>query len=201
MLFRTFAVHITLGVMSATFLRDVCSNTANAAILARWQQVALPNAWLVAGCLFQTVWNIQSGLSPAQGIKDYDIFYFDPTDLSDSSENEHQARVSALLSDLQVSVEVANQARVHLWYSLHFGRPYPELISSEDGIRRFLVLETCVGIRPGECHAPNGLTGIYEQTLSPNPLTPYPELFASKVASYQARWPGLRTPAAVGNDA
>ena len=187
--------------MSATFLRDVCSNTANATILARWQQVALPNAWLVAGCLFQTIWNIQSGLPPAQGIKDYDLFYFDPTDLSESSEQEHQARVSALLSDLRVSVEVANQARVHLWYSSHFGRPYPELVSSEDGIRRFLVLETCVGIRPGKCHAPNGLSGIYERTLSPNPLTPYPELFANKVASYRARWPDLRTSGAASTDA
>ena len=187
--------------MSDTFVRDVSSNPANAAILARWYQLALPNAWLVAGCLFQTIWNLRTSLPPDQGIKDYDLFYFDPTDLSQSSEQEHQARVSALLSDLEVSVEVANQARVHLWYPSHFGRPYPQLVSAEDGIRRFLVLETCVGVRPGACHAPYGLSGIYDGTLSPNPLTPYPELFANKVASYRARWPNLNNRAAVGNDA
>ena len=187
--------------MSTTFVRDVSSNPANATILARWHQLALPNAWLVAGCLFQTIWNLRAGLPTAQGIKDYDLFYFDPTDLSQSSEREHQVRVSALLADLDVSVEVANQARVHLWYPGHFGRPYPQLVSSEDGIRRFLVLETCVGIRPGEFHAPYGLSGIYDGTLSPNPLTPYPELFATKVASYRARWPGLSTRAVVGYSA
>lgn len=43
----------------------------NAAILSRWQALDLPNAWLVAGCLFQTVWNLQRGHRPDQGIKDF----------------------------------------------------------------------------------------------------------------------------------
>lgn len=177
--------------MSATFIRDVSLNPVNAAILVRWQELNLPNAWLVAGCLFQTVWNLQSGRQPVSGIKDYDIFYFDAKDLSEYGEQQAQAKANVVLSDLGVTVEVANQARVHLWYPQHFGRPYPELASSEDGIKRFLVLETCVGVRPNECHAPFGLHGIYAGTLSPNPLTPYAELFAEKVASYRERWPNL----------
>lgn len=154
----------------AQFRQDVLQNTVNATILSRWQDLQLPNAWLVAGCLFQTVWNLQRGRPPGQGIKDHDLFYFDPTDLN-------------------ATVEVANQARVHLWYPGYFGRPCPPLQSSEDGIRRFLVLETCVGIRPHECHAPFGFSGLYAGSFTPNPLTPYPELFATKVASYRARWP------------
>lgn len=177
--------------MGTDFLRDITRNAVNASILTRWQELALPNAWLVAGCLFQTVWNLQSGRPPASGIKDYDIFYFDAADLSEAGEQQAQARASQVFSDLGVTVEVANQARVHLWYPQYFGRPYPALRSPEDGIKRFLVLETCVGVRPNSCHAPFGLAGIYAGTLSPNPLTPYPELFASKVASYRARWPRL----------
>jgi uncharacterized protein len=80
---------------------------------------------------------------------------------------------------------------VHQWYPAYFGRPYPPLASTEDGIRRFLVLETCIGVRPGACIAPYGLSGLYAGSLSPNPLTPYPELFANKVASYRSRWPHL----------
>lgn len=45
----------------AAFLRDVSRNPANAALLARWNDIDLPDAWLVAGCLFQTVWNLQAG--------------------------------------------------------------------------------------------------------------------------------------------
>ena len=108
--------------MSATFLREVSLNPANAAILARWQQLELPNAWLVAGCLFQTIWNLQSGRPPESGIKDYDLFYFDADDLSESGEQQAQAKVSTAFADLGVTIEVANQARVHHWYPGHFGR-------------------------------------------------------------------------------
>lgn len=175
------------------FLHDITSNPANAAILARWNALApaLPNAWLVAGCLFQTIWNLQSHRPAGADIKDYDLFYFDDKDLSESGERAAQAHADSVLSDLGITVEVANQARVHLWYPQHFARPCPPLTSSEDGIRRFLVLESCVGVRPDECHAPYGVDGVYAGTLSPNPLTPYPELFVAKVASYRARWPHL----------
>lgn len=180
--------------MSSTFLADISTNPANRAILDRWQRLGLPNAWLVAGCLFQTVWNLHARRPPGESIKDYDLFYFDPDDLSAQAEAQAQAHADALLSDLGITVEVANQARVHLWYPEHFGHDYPPLVSAEDGIRRFLVLETCVGVRPGQWHAPYGLDGLYAGTLTPNPLVPHAELFAHKVASYRARWPWLQMP-------
>lgn len=107
-----------------------------------------------------------------------------------------QARVDGVLADLGIAVEVANQARVHLWYPAYFGHPYPALRDARDGIDRFLVLETCVGIRPDALHVPNGLETLYAGTLTPNPLTPYSDLFDRKVASYRARWPWLRRPGA-----
>ncbi|MBL8698450.1 MAG: nucleotidyltransferase family protein [Alphaproteobacteria bacterium] len=177
--------------MTTSFLRDISSNPANAAILARWREIDLPNAWLVAGCLFQTIWNLQSGRHPDAGIKDYDIFYFDDADMSEAGERDAQAQATAVLADLGITIEVANQARVHLWYPRFFSRPYPQLASTEEGISRFLVLETCVGVRPNQATAPFGVAGIYAGALSPNPLTPYPELFAQKVASYRSRWPDL----------
>jgi uncharacterized protein len=177
--------------MPADFLHLVTRNRHNATILSRWTSLALPNAWLVAGCVFQTVWNLQSGQPAEAGIKDYDIFYFDPTDLSLEREQRAQARAEALYHDLGIAIEVANQARVHLWYPQHFGRPYPPLRSVEEGIGRFLMLEACVGVRPGQCHAPFGTDGLLAGTLTPNPATPFPELYAAKAESYRARWPWL----------
>jgi len=177
--------------MSPDFLRQVASNPINASILARWNALGLPDAWLVAGCLFQTVWNVKSGRKAGEGIKDYDIFYFEPSDLSEEAERAVQRSADELFGDLGVTVEVANQARVHVWYPEYFGRPYPQLSSAEEGIGRFLVLETCVGVRPDEVFAPYGLEGIYAGTLTPNPRTPYAELFAAKVASYRSRWDWL----------
>lgn len=174
--------------MQIRFRNDMDRNDATRAILSRWSLLGLPQSWLVAGCLFQTVWNIQSGRSPGTGIKDYDIFYFDSGDLSPGAEAHLQSHVDSVLGDLGIDVEVANQARVHTWYADHFGRFYPALGAVEEGIDRFLVLETCVGLRPGEVYAPYGLEGMYAGTLTPNPLTPYPELFDQKVESYRQRW-------------
>jgi uncharacterized protein len=187
-----------LSAMTADFAIHVALNPVNRAILSRWDRLDLPDCWLVAGCLFQTVWNVQAGLTPESGIKDYDIFYFDPSDLSEAAEAEAQVLVESLLGDLGVTVEVANQARVHIWYPTHFGYPYPALKSVEDGISRFLVRETCVGIRPRQSYAPYGLSGLYAGTLTRNPATPYPELFARKVASYRERWNWLKVEHADG---
>ena len=178
--------------LNQQFLADLQTNPNNARILERWEDVRLPDAWLVAGCLFQTVWNRLSGQAPDAGIKDYDLFYFDPSDLSAQSERAREQAVQVLFADLNITLEVCNQARVHLWYEAHFGHPYPQLQSSQDGIDRFLVRCTCVGVRPGEVYAPNGLGLLYAGELSMNPLTPHRALYESKAGSYQQRWPWLR---------
>jgi hypothetical protein len=174
------------------FSADVMANQNNRVILERWESLALPDGWLVAGCLFQTVWNLRVARPAEADIKDYDLFYFDDSDLSGEAERKVQAHVDEILSDLGVSVEVSNQARVHIWYESHFGRPYPALHSTCEGIDRFLMPATCVGISPGEIYAPNGLEMLYEGVLTANPLTPYTDLFEAKAASYLERWPWLR---------
>ena len=178
--------------MQTRFRKDVAKNDAVRAILSRWHRLDLPQSWLVAGCLFQTVWNIQAARPPGAGIKDYDIFYFDSSDPSETAEAHVQSLAESILSDLGVEIEVANQARAHSWYPEHFGQPYPALLKVEEGIDRFLVLETCVGVRPGEVYSPYGLEGLYAGTLTRNPMTPYEGLFDQKVASYRRRWGWLK---------
>ena len=39
-------------------------------ILDRWDALALPDGWLVAGCLFQTVWNLKTDRPPTADIQD-----------------------------------------------------------------------------------------------------------------------------------
>lgn len=154
--------------------------------------LGLPDAWLVAGCLFQTVWNLRSGLPPGASIRDYDLFYFDASDLSQAAEAAIGERVHACFADLGVTVEAKNQARVHTWYADYFGYPYPPLKDSRDGIDRFLVRCTCVGLAPGlQLYAPNGLQDLYEGRLEPNPLCERTALFRRKAADYQSRWDWL----------
>jgi hypothetical protein len=60
---------------------------------------------------------------PSEGIKDYDLFYFDDSDLSWEAENEVIRAGEAAFRDLPVAVEIRNEARVHLWYEGRFGVP------------------------------------------------------------------------------
>ena len=66
----------------------------------------------LAECLFQAVWNHQSDLPPASGVKDYDVFYFD-TDLSWEAENEVILEARQLFEDLGVAGQVATTL---LWF-------------------------------------------------------------------------------------
>lgn len=193
-----YAVHMTNDAVPSQqrFVADILSNRHNEAILAVWNELGLPDGWLVAGCLFQTVWNLQASRPPETGIKDYDIFYFDPDDLSAAAEARVQERVDQALETLGVPIEVKNQARVHLWYEEHFGHPYSKLANAKEGIDRFLIPSTCVGVRPVgdayELYSPNGLSILYSGLLTPNPLTCHLPLFREKAASYKSRWGWLQ---------
>lgn len=178
--------------MHDRFYADILLNPHNRTILDRWDALALPDGWLVAGCLFQTVWNVKTGRAPTADIHDYDLFYFNPDDVSEDGERRMQAHVDEVLGDLGVRMEATNQARVHLWYEDYFGHPYAPSVSSRHGIDRFLVPCTCVGVRPGgEVYAPNGLASLYAGELRMNPLAPHRDLFERKAASYRSRWPWL----------
>jgi uncharacterized protein len=182
---------------SIEFLTSVQANPINQLLLERMPQLGLPDAWLVAGCLFQTVWNLKAGASPTAGIRDYDIFYFDDADLSWEAENAQIIRVAKCFGDCGAKIELKNQARVHLWYGERFGSGYPQLKSACDGIDRFLIACTRVGVGIGRdnamtVYAPSGLDDLYAGMLRPNPLNDRPDLFAAKIESYKERWPWLR---------
>lgn len=184
------------AALQRRFVSEALQNPHNAALLERLPLLGLTDAWLVAGCLFQTVWNLHAGHAPEAHIKDYDLFYFDADDLSAEGEAAVQARAEALFADLPITVEAKNQARVHLWYEEWFGYPYAALTSARDGIGRFLVPCTCVGLQPAPSgpalHAPYGLDELYAGILRPNPACPHLPLFDAKAASYQQRWPWLQ---------
>ena len=182
----------------ASFIELSFRNPFNRAILERIETLQTPDAWLVAGCLYQTIWNLQSDRPATENIKDYDIFYFDAADTSYQAEDVVIKRAAALFADLDVEVEVRNQARVHLWYEKKFGHPRAPLLSALQGISSFLVSGTCVAISADgtggyRVAEPYGLDDMFDGVLRPNKRYAQPDLFVEKAASYAARWPWLRT--------
>ena len=178
---------------SNEFLKLIKQNNYNRILLERLPRLNLPQTYLVAGCLFQTVWNLQKSRPAKENIKDYDVFYFDDSDLSYEAEDKAIKQAEALAQDLPIRLELKNQARVHLWYREHFGHDYPRLGSSQDGIDRYLIAGTCLGIevRHEEVYAPYGFEDMRQGILRANPKNLAPELFRAKADSYQKRWPHL----------
>src|SRR3954469_22360687 len=129
-------------------------------------ELAVPSWYLGAGAVAQTIWNGLHGYDPAAGIKDYDLVYFDPVDLSAETERSLAEEVTRRLAPLGITTDVKNQARVHLWYEQRFGfriDPHP---SSEDAIATWPTTASAVGVRAGGdafvvC-APFGLADLFD---------------------------------------
>jgi hypothetical protein len=162
--------------------------------LSRLSSLDLPGWYLGAGCLAQTVWNAAHDYPTGTGINDYDIVYFD-SDLSLETENSVAARVASLLGDLQLCLDVKNQARVHLWYPSRFGygiRPYT---SSEDAIATWPTTATAIGVRStGDSlaiHAPFGVEDLLGLVVRPNRVQITPSIYAAKIDRWAKQWPLL----------
>jgi uncharacterized protein len=177
------------------FLTLVLRNPVTETIARELAHLALPDAWIVSGCLVQSVWNTLTGRPIDHGIADYDVFYFDP-DASWAAEDTVIHAVEARLTGLGVKIEVRNQARVQLWYGAKHGLPYPPLQCATEGIDRFLTKNTKVGIRRAgdgyDVYAPHGFDDVADMIVRPNPGPSFSAAnYAAKAARWKALWPEI----------
>jgi hypothetical protein len=164
-------------------------------ILCNWDEIALPNSWLVAAAIAQTVWNHTFGYPPTHGINGIDIVYFDANDLSEASEAEHSARIREAFSVLPVWIDVKNRVRVHSWYETKFGYAIKPYTSTAEAITTFPTTAAAVGLRPGhgnlELSAPYGLSDLLNAVVRPNKKQITREIY-DKVNRWTSLWPGLK---------
>jgi len=165
-------------------------------VLARAAVLALPDWYLVAGCLYQTVWNVVSGQPPESGILDYDLAYFDSSDLSWHAEDAVIQEGGRLFGDLAAPVQIRNQARVHRWYEQKFGVPCPPHDSAEAAIDTFEATTACLGLRlePGarwRIYAPHGLGDVFNLVARPNPVLAPCHVYQAKTTRWRQQWPSL----------
>src|SRR6266852_6146148 len=177
------------------FLSLALRNPVNKIIADELFRLVLPDAWIVSGCLVQSVWNVLTNRAVDYGIADYDVFYFDP-DTSWQAEDAVIRKLRGRLASLDVKVEVRNQARVHLWYPEKHRLPYPALHCSTQGIDRFLTKNTQVGIRrtPSghDVYAPNGFNDIAEMVVRPNHTANFSAAnYAAKASRWKTLWPEI----------
>lgn len=164
-------------------------------ILTEAVQLDLPGWYLGASAVSQTVWNLLHGFGAEQGIKDYDIAYFDETDLSVDAERAVERRAAELVADLPVTLDVKNEARVHLWYAERHGHPIEPYVSTEHAIATWPTTASSVGVRYDEGRfvvcAPFGLHDVFAMVARPNKAIVPRSVFEEKVGRWSSRWPQL----------
>jgi uncharacterized protein len=157
-----------------------------------------PADWcLTAGVLFQSVWNALTGRPAGTGVRDADLFYFDP-DISWDAEDAIIRRGAELFADVPVPVEIRNEARVHLWYGDRFGTAAPPPFrSAAEPIAGFAAACCCYGVTVDPAgrtavHAPYGFDDLFGLVVRPNPASPAPRhLYEAKAERWQRQWPEL----------
>lgn len=175
--------------------RAVRRNSVARAILERSPQLRLHSWYLGGGGVTQTVWNLLHGFEPTRGIKDYDLVYFDGDDLSAAGEEAVESRAAQLFEDLDVKLDVTNEARVHLWYPERFGRSIPPYRSTEHAISTWPTTASSIGVSSdnGEfvvC-APFGLSDLYAMVVRPNKAIIDRAVYEAKAMRWVQTWPKL----------
>lgn len=173
------------------FLRD---EPVLMAVLEGLRDDGLPDQLLVAGAIYNLVWNRLTGRPALSDINDIDVFYFDP-DTSWEAEDVVIKRLTARFADLPLPVQVRNQARVHLWFPQKFGATdFAPLTSSAEMLWRYASKTHAVGARlepdgTMSIIAPFGLDDIFAFRVVPNPVLPNRVAHEAKGARAKSVWP------------
>lgn len=180
----------------AVFLAIVEADPLLAETLARVRALALPDWLVVSGALYNSIWNHLTDRPPGFGIKDVDLFYFDDADLSWEAEDVVIRRAAGHFEGLPLPVEVRNQARVHLWYPVKFGRECPHYTSASESVSYFASRTHAVGVRFDEggaleLVAPFGLDDIFSFRITPNRALDNQHTHEAKGARAGEYWPEI----------
>lgn len=163
-------------------------------VLRAAREVDLPDWYVGAGIIRNTVWDYLHGYTGRSRLRDVDLAYFDADDIS----GEQGKRATVALTEMVPEVEwdVVNQAGVHLWYESDFGHAIKPHESIEGAIATWPETATCVAVRllPDNellIHSPYGLADLFNMILRRNPRQVSVELFRQRYVEkrIKEKWP------------
>lgn len=159
-------------------------------------ELNLPNFYIAAGSVFQTIWNYYDNKPLNFGIKDIDIIYYDDNDLSKENVKKLEDKITEHFKELNYKFDVKNEARMHLWYKEKLNKNINQYINSEDAIDHWIATVHSIGITKEndniKVYAPYGLSDIFSRTIRPiKHKANSKKLYDKKVTSWQKRFEKL----------
>lgn len=161
------------------------------ALLSHVESLGLPDGWIGAGFIRNTVWDVLHGRAiDVSRLNDVDVIFFDPSDTRRERESDLQNRLREHAPGMAWSVK--NQARMHL----HNGdAPYRDTV---DAVAHWAETATAIAARTirgrVEVMAPHGIDDLLNLIVRPTPpferkMDVYRERVLGK--DWPARWPKL----------
>jgi len=164
-------------------------------LLIRLSKSNLNNYYVAAGCINQTIFNYYHDYELDYGISDFDIVYYDD-DLSYKKEDEVIKYIEDITKDMNINLDIKNEARVHLWYEEKYGKKIEPYTSLEDAISSWGTTITCIGVRLEKdkliVFAPYGLNDLFDMTIRPIKKQFTEEQYLLKIKKWHSKWPLLK---------
>ncbi len=165
-------------------------------LLKATRELDLPDCYIAAGAVRNTVWNYLHGFPTQNNQQDVDVAYFDSSDVNGEKTEDYQRFLQN--KSPTVRWEVVNQAGAHLMdCTKEVARP--AAASSCEAIAYWSETATCVGVRLEKddsltIAAPHGLDDLMNLIVRPVPK-PYQslELYERRLGEkrWQKIWPRL----------
>ncbi len=153
--------------------------------------------WCIgAGAIRNIVFDYCDGESTTS-IRDVDVAYFDPSDLSEHRDRKYEDILKVRMAD--VPWEVTNQAAVHLWFHKKFGYRVPPVNGIEEAVATWP--ETCTAVAVTKVHkdgykvyAPCGLEDLFGMVIRRNPARVDVRTYNARILNmhYDQRWKSVK---------
>lgn len=178
------------------FISIIKQNRDLMLILDYIESLNLPNFYIAAGSVFQTIWNYYDNKPLNYNIKDIDIIYYDSNNLSKEDEKKLEYSISRYFKDMDYEFDVHNEARMHLWKKENENKNIDQYKNSEDAIDQWIATVHAIGITKKnnniEIYAPYGLSDIFSRTIRPiKHKANSEELYNKKVTTWVKRFDNL----------
>ena len=188
----------TLNEQNEVFISILSKNDDLMKILDYLVLLQLPNFYIAAGSVFQTIWNYYDNKPLNYGIKDIDIIYYDSNNTSKDEEKNLENKIIDYFKNqkLDYKLDVHNEARMHLWKKENENKDINQYKNSEDAIDQWIATVHAIGITKEnnvlKIYAPYGLSDIFSRTIRPiKHKANSKELYDKKVASWKSRFNNL----------
>jgi hypothetical protein len=166
-------------------------------VLAAARACGAPDCWVGGGVLRDLVWDqLHGGFDPAR-VRDVDVAFYDPSDLTPEADQAVEATLRRLAP--QVPWDAKNQAAVHLWYQRRFGYAVEPLRSAPDGVATWPETATAVAVRLDDndqlqITAACGLEDLLQGVCRRNPRRVSVEWYRHRVLAKQVAtpWPNVQ---------